>query len=258
MVSTPPASAFDFRALEASDDEIPFAAAIVLADSDDPSFDERMQETVRSAAGSRRALEALEFVTWRRSGDPLPESAGTTQTNPDVLLISIDTLGADHLGCYGYDRDTSPNLDTLAARGVVFENALSTAPWTLPGHMSIFTSLYPSFHKLESRSRRLDPNVRTLTQSINELGYRTSAFVTHPFLAKHWGFGKGFDFFYRHREIVRAETQTSTVIDWLDWHLFHQRRGQEPEAFFVFVHYYDPHETYSPIVIFRHLKTTST
>lgn len=245
-VATVPARAFDFRALDVAHEELRFHAATTLAASEDPAFDERMEETIRLAAGSPRALEALEFVKWRRSGDPLPESLQPKQANPNVLLVSIDTLRADHLGCYGYVRDTSPNLDALAERGVVFENAFSTSPWTLPGHMSIFTSLYPSFHKLESTSRRLDPSVPTLTESVKALGYRTSAFVMTVLLAKHWGFGKGFDFFYRHQEVVRAEKQTSTAIDWLDWHLFNQRHRQEPEAFFLFVHYYDPHETYSP------------
>lgn len=241
-----PVSPFDFRGLDATHEEIRFYAATTLAASDDPLFDERLEKTFRQASSSPRALEALEFVKWRRSGDPLPESSQPKQAAPNVLLVSIDTLRADHLGCYGYSRDTSPNLDALAERGVVFENAFSTAPWTLPGHMSIFTSLYPSFHKLESTSRRLAPDVQTLTESIKALGHRTSAFVMTVLLARHWGFGRGFDFYYHHQGVVVAEKQTNTAIDWLDWHLFHQRREQRPDAFFLFVHYFDPHETYSP------------
>ena len=241
-----PVRPFDVQALDSTYEEVRFYAATTLAASDDSSFDARFEETVRRAAGSPRVLEALEFVKWRRSGKPLPEPSQEEQANPSVLLVSIDTLRADRLGCYGYERDTSPNLDALADRGVVFENAFSTAPWTLPGHMSIFTSLYPSFHKLESTSRRLSPNVPTLTESVKALGYRTSGFVMTVLLAKHWGFGRGFDFYYRHQEVVRAEKQTSTAIDWLDWHLFQQRRKKEPEEFFLFVHYFDPHETYSP------------
>ena len=230
-------------AVEAYQDR--FLAAMELVRSDDEVFDARLEETLRRTADSARAKDALEFVRWKRSGQPLPKrSEAKGDARPNVLLISVDTLRADHLGVYGYERATSPNIDALATRGAVFENAFSTAPWTLPGHMSIFTSMYPSFHKLESRHRRLDPAVQTLTESIKDLGYRTAAFVTHPYLAKHWGFGAGFDLYFRQPRIVPAELQTSSVIDWLDWHLFHRRRGAEPQEFFLFVHYMDPHETY--------------
>jgi arylsulfatase A-like enzyme len=83
-----------------------------------------------------------------------------------ILLISLDTLRPDHLGAYGYERATSPRLDTLASQGVLFENAVSPAPWTLPSHASLFTGLYPSHHGMTEISASLSPSVRTLAREL--------------------------------------------------------------------------------------------
>ncbi len=101
-------------------------------------------------------------------------------TKYNLLLISIDTLRADHLKCYGYKRDTSPHLDQLAREGVLFENLTAASSWTVPSHMSMFTSLYPSVHGVQTFTSQLGEGVPTLAQCLAESGYVTAAFVTGP------------------------------------------------------------------------------
>jgi arylsulfatase A-like enzyme len=242
-----PVETFDFGGLDDPDYAVRFRAAMAFVESEDEELESRLGQMLSHTTESHRARAALEFVRWKRAGGSLPAGENRKGGKPNVLLISIDTLRADHLGCYGYARPTSPNIDALANRGVLFENAFSPASWTLPGHMSMFTSLYPSFHKLEARrgSLRLDSSERTLAESLKDAGYRTVSFVTHPYLAAKWGFDQGFDLYFRQKTVVRAAEQTQSVIDWLDWHVFHERRGLEPGGFFLFVHYMDPHETYN-------------
>ena len=228
-------------------------AAMELVEAKDEGLDVRLTQMLRQTPDSSPAQAAVEFIRWKRSGEPLPAGGQRKGGRPNILLISIDTLRADHLGCYGYGRPTSPNIDGLAKKGVLFENAFSPASWTLPGHMSIFTSLYPSFHKLEARrgNLRLDSSEQTIAELLKDVGYRTASFVTHPYLAAKWGFDQGFDLYFMQQPIVRAAEQTESVIGWLDWHVFHERRGLEPSGFFLFVHYMDPHETYSAPQPFR-------
>ena len=237
----------DFRGLDDADYAARYRAAMALVESKDEALDAWLTNVVLQVPDSSPALAAAEFVRWKRSGEALPAGARRNGGRPNILLISIDTLRADHLSCYGYRRATSPNIDSLANKGVLFENAFSLASWTLPGHMSIFTSLYPSFHKLEARrgSLRLDSEEQTLAEVLRDVGYRTASFVTHPYLAAKWGFDQGFDLYFRHEGIVRAATQTESAIGWLEWRVFHERRGLEPPGFFLFVHYMDPHEDYN-------------
>jgi len=229
--------------------EIRFNTAMWAVRSNDEGFDDRLA----ALAGEQRvresdtALAAVEFVRWKRSGRKMPDGARQPPGRPNILLISIDTLRSDHLSCYGHPQPTSPNIDELARRGVLFEKAYSPSSWTLPGHMSLFTSLYPSFHKLDHNSRlgtvRLDDSERTLTELLKGSGYRTASFVTHPFLSADWGFGRGFDLYVR--DVSQAEENASRALLWIEWHQFHERRGLEPSGFFLFVHFIDPHETYN-------------
>ncbi len=239
----------DLEDLASPDYEVRYRVAMWAAASNDEGLDERLAGLAREQRirHSSTALAAVEFVRWKRSGKRMPGGDRRSPERPNVLLISIDTLRPDHLGCYGYGRPTSPNIDALAKRGVLFEKAYSTTSWTLPGHMSLFTSLYPSFHKLDHNSRlgtvRLDDSEQTLTELLKGAGFRTASFVAHPFLAADWGFGRGFDLYLR--QVGRAKKNTERVLQWLEWHLYHERRGLEPSGFFLFLHYIDPHETYS-------------
>src|SRR5262245_26647823 len=101
-------------------------------------------------------------LAWKARA--LPTADGAFPSRPNVLLISLDTTRADHLGCYGYTRPTTPNLDRLAARGIRYANVRSQAPWTLPSHMSLFTSLVPSHCRINALSSVLSPSIPTLAE----------------------------------------------------------------------------------------------
>ena len=95
---------------------------------------------------------------------------GDTPARPNIILISIDTLRADHLSCYGYPRPTSPNIDRLAREGTLFTRAYASSSWTIPSHMTMFTSLPPSLHGVDDVGKRLDPARITLAQRLRDSG----------------------------------------------------------------------------------------
>jgi arylsulfatase A-like enzyme len=117
----------------------------------------------------------------------------TGQDARNLLLISLDTLRADHLGCYGYERPTSPFLDALADEGVVFERAHAASPWTLPSHASLFTGLYPSQHGVKNEGFSVPKDILTLPQALGERGFATAAVVSAHFLAPRYGLDRGFE-----------------------------------------------------------------
>jgi choline-sulfatase len=157
----------------------------------------------------------------------------------NVIIIAVDTLRADHLGCYGYSRDTSPNIDKLAASGVLCERCTSSAPWTLPSFSTVFTSLYPTQHGAETVHSTLRETVPTLAGILKEHGYATGAVVNAPALKPAYGVDRGFDHYHMTPEEGReADGTTRDALKWLD------AIGHGP--FFAFVHYFDPHLSYSP------------
>jgi len=166
------------------------------------------------------------------------ESA-TTGERPNVVLISVDTLRADHLGCYGYDRPTSPALDRLANQGAVFDDASATSPWTLPSHASLLTGLFPRHHGLlyyRPISRISD---FTLADLLAAQGYETAAFVNSMFLDRPYGFANGFDRFEYLREDTKSKMPSGIFAEARQWLT---RRRARP--FFLFVHAYDVHSDY--------------
>jgi arylsulfatase A-like enzyme len=160
----------------------------------------------------------------------------------NLLLISLDTLRADHLGCYGYGRPTSPFLDRLAADGVVFEKAHAAAPWTLPSHTSLLTGLYPSQHGVKDESFSLPGELPTLAQTLGERGFATAAVVSAHFLDRRYGLDRGFERYVsvptNPRHGGAATTVSATGLEWLA-----QRKGR---PFFLFLHYMDIHSDYDP------------
>lgn len=156
----------------------------------------------------------------------------TAATAPAIVLISIDDLRADHLGCYGYKRNTSPHIDSLAQEGLIFSKCYIHEPWTLPSHISLLTSLYPITHGVD-KSHLLDPAIVTLAESLQAQGYTTVGSVSggvwmHP----RYGFGRGFDI-YNLNPDVRAEDQNAFVKEMLE-----KYRGKQ---LFLFIHYFDVH-----------------
>ncbi|MGI0149735.1 MAG: sulfatase, partial [Thermoplasmata archaeon] len=154
-----------------------------------------------------------------------------------MLLISIDTLRADHLGCYGYGRPTTPALDRIASEGVLFEWAFAPSPWTLPSHASLMTGTHPSTHGAVDIIDRLSDDAPTVAGAFRAAGYRTAGFVNSGFLLPKFGIGNGFEE-YRQTTSVKRGTRriVKTAVDWL------RRNGDRP--FFLFVHTYEPHVPY--------------
>ena len=157
------------------------------------------------------------------------------------ILISLDTLGAKHLGAYGSERPTSPFFDSLAARGALFENAWVQYPSTLVSHMSIFTGLYPQQHGVFPPSFRLSPEIATLPERLSQAGYRTAGHTEGGFLGRGYGFDRGFDEFTdpRLRDTTDIERTFEKGLEFL--------RSLEPEErFFLFLHTYSVHDPYLP------------
>jgi len=163
---------------------------------------------------------------------------GPEPPRPNVVLISLDTLRADRLGAYGYERGTSPHLDRLAARGVVFKNHYAQAPNTAPSHTSILSGLFPSVAGVWEQGEMLDPEVPVLPEIFKEAGYDTAAFVQLPGNSYKRGFdvytGLSHDASLR----LRAEATFESVYDWVE--------QQRDAPFFLFLHTYAVHLPYDP------------
>lgn len=187
----------------------------------------------------------------------LPPVPGARLDGADVLLVTVDTLRADHLSPYGSGLDT-PTATRLAGDGVLFESAIAPVPLTLPSHTSLFTGLYPPGHGVRDNGGFfVDPDEVLLAERLQRAGYRTAAFVGAYVVDSYWGLGQGFDT-YDDRfdfdslerdtlsEVERtAETVVDSAVQWLE---------EEPEAgrpFFAWVHLYDPHDPYTPPSRFR-------
>ncbi len=159
-----------------------------------------------------------------------------------VVLISLDTLRADRLGLYGYQRDTSPFLDRLAAeRGIVFERTISQYPGTLISHMSMLTGLYPREHGVLPPASILPSNVPLLAELLAERGFRTAGHTEGGFMDGDFGFKRGFEEFTdtSYSQDQDIERTLSRGVDFL------QRLGEQ-DRFFLFLHSYSVHDPYLP------------
>ncbi|MBN1272418.1 MAG: sulfatase [Candidatus Aminicenantes bacterium] len=172
----------------------------------------------------------------------------------NVVLISIDTLRPDHLGCYGYTRPTSPTIDRLAREGVRFERAFSSTSWTLPAHLALFTGLPDLVHRVMTEDERLDDNRITIAEIFKRNGYRTWGIFTGPFLLPRWGFDQGFDAYmdltlYDKKldgaEMLQASERGRTTPGALDKveDLLSERKD---DPFFLFLHLFDVHADFDP------------
>ncbi|MFQ6069671.1 MAG: sulfatase [Candidatus Aminicenantales bacterium] len=157
-------------------------------------------------------------------------------SSPNVLLIVADALRADHLGCYGYDRPTSPQIDNFAAESLVFERALSNSPWTKPSMGTIFTSLYPHQHQAFHWSDNLKNECLTLAEVFRNRNYSTFAKQTNPSITKKYNFNQGFQH-YEEMVLEKGERVTNKFIEWL--------RKNKNKPFFAYLHYMDTHFPYN-------------
>ncbi len=184
---------------------------------------------------ARAALLALLAVA------ALPACAGDEPLARNLIVVSLDTLRPDRLGCYGYDRPTSPNLDRFAAGGLRFDRAHSTSPWTKPSHASLFTGLYPHRNGVVGFEYPLADGVVHLAELLQRAGFQTAAVVSNDVLAMH-GLERGFEHFKllprgKGPEPTRV---TASALEWL--------AGRDrARPFFAFVHYNDAHANYTSL-----------
>lgn len=154
---------------------------------------------------------------------------------PNVVLISIDNLGAEHMGCYGYAHNTSPFLDSLAKEGVLFEHVTAQETWTLPSHASLLSSTYVGVHGVYNVQYKLpQKNLALLQEAFGDQGYFTMAFITCDFLSSTFGFNRGFDSF----------TCKSISIKEINPEILHALSTRLREPFFLFIHYFDVHSPF--------------
>jgi arylsulfatase A-like enzyme len=185
-------------------------------------------------------------------GAPDPLSALGSARGTNLIWFVIDAQRADHLGCYGYQKDTSPYLDKLAARSILFKNAMAQESYTQASVPSFFTSTYPVFHQVLYNNPRmdvLDPELVTIAEILAQEGYFSAAFVFNPHLKSKYGFDQGFDLyddnpggfddrFPRHEKYETARRIHEKVAKLL------QEVGTRP--IFLYLHYRDVHSPYAP------------
>jgi len=191
----------------------------------------------RRRTGLVAALSCLVVAAGCRGGEP------ALGPRPDILLISLDTLRADRLSCYGYERATSPVIDGFAAEGVRFANVHAPSSNTTPSHMSMFTGLDPMAHAVHPTraankvGQTLSAQIPTLPELLRDAGYQTASFSDRGGLPAAVGFGRGFDHVHSRWEPLRQKV--ATAAQWL--------RGADPERpLFLFFHTYEIHSPYLP------------
>jgi len=226
-------------------------------------------------------LCALSFGRFREYSQlsSLPKPTNS----PNVLIIIVDTLRADHLSPYGYTRDTSPYLKQLAQQGVVFENAISPSSWTLPSHASMLTGLYPRQTHVETDNDLLSAKFPTLGDAMRKRGYRTAAFsANYQFFSRSRGFGHGFSLFEAYEQtlggVLESVPFSRVILQWLSkittgdpFAFFGVKNAPSAEKvdenalqwiqkgdrpFFVVLNYFDLHEPVLPPERYLHMYTS--
>jgi arylsulfatase A-like enzyme/Flp pilus assembly protein TadD len=181
---------------------------------------------------------------------------GVVRAGLNLVVITLDTTRADHLGAYGSKDVETPALDGLAREGVLFEQAMTTAPLTLPAHASIFTGKFPPEHGVRDNGGFfLGEDQTTLAEVLGRHGYRTGGFVGAFVLDRKWGIAQGFDTYFddfdrvggRGRSLDEVQRPAGEVVDralpWID--------QVKEQRFFAWLHFYDPHTPYAPPEPFR-------
>ena len=183
------------------------------------------------------------------------------EKEPNIIFISIDTTRRDHCSVYGYERDSTPNLCVFAEQGASFDLAYAPMSTTGPSHATMFTSLYPVAHGVVKNGLKLSEEYNTIAKHLSTYGYQTAAVVGSFVLDSKFGYAQGFSFYDDNFELGkgtfppkshwrghrldkgfdrRADDTTRRAIRWLK----NQWRPKRP--FFLFIHYWDPHDPYVP------------
>ncbi len=244
----------------------PYAACALLAAAIAVATWLLLRRPLRDSRSQRRWLGALSFFLLLpfalRWGTALSESrqpagpAGDQDLQPSVVLLVLDTTRRDALSIYGNSRRTTPNLDRIAAEGLLFTQAYSVASWTPPSHATLFTGVHPSQHGTHKQQMRLLPDLPTLAETFRDQGYRTHFVSAKQLLTRAEGWTRGFDeavvaniedrVDVAHRRVLehrdRDGSETPTLVDLA--HRLLERPGGQP--FFLFLNVNDPHARYVP------------
>ena len=233
-------------------------------------FAQFAQRTFKILAGVTLALFILVqggfWIRERVATSNLPQSQRSEPT-PNILVIVMDTVRADHLSLQGYERETDPTLKRIASEGVMFENAYAASSWTLTSHASLFTGRWPYEHKADG-GRYLDETYPTIAEALTERGYRTGAFNGNfETVTSHWGFARGFLHFEDYYQTLPQLAVSSVYGRFMEYYVFHKVFNMEfsidrrwgpsvnqsaldwidqddDKPFFAFVNYYDAHAPY--------------
>ena len=199
---------------------------------------------------------------------------------PNVLLLALDAGRVDHVSCYGYEKETTPYIDQLAKEGVLFENAISPAVWTVPSHASMFTGMYLSGHGLRGRQLKLRDDIPTLASFLGAHGYQTAAITANSLISHATGLARGFSDLIDANMLIQGESlrgwqkrvnslyqrayygQRPSQGSWYDsgaWRLNREmkrwlgkwQKAKNERPFFIFANYMEPHLKYCPPRAFR-------
>lgn len=217
-----------------------------------------MSENIFAGGGGGRNI-ILEVCTKSSEKTAVSEKKEQRINRPNVLLIGVETLRADHVSCLGYSRNTTPTLDELAEEGVLFTRAIATSGWTVPSVMSVLTSLYPGIHKTTSSVNRVPEEIHTLAEILKENNYQTAAFISNPSMDKNLGFRDGFDLYDDFSVGMVIDLDIFGNEEKVDWHLGRSMtskaisnaatnwlKNNREQPFFMFAFFFDPHYDYTP------------
>jgi len=165
----------------------------------------------------------------------------------NIVLITIDTLRADHLPCYGYMRNTSPTIEKIAKTGIIFKNVIAPSSWTAPSMASLFTSVYPINHGVIHgfvkddqvyKQEVFSDELTTLAEILKTQGYTTFGVASNHHLSERFGFARGFDHF-KYLPNLTAEHVNNVLFSW-------KNKIKQSDKYFLWAHYFDPHNPYTP------------
>ncbi len=219
----------------------------------EPDTPPRRPSSARWLGAAALAIIAVGVFGWLRR----PASGPPADPPLDLLLVTLDTTRADHLGCYGYAPARTRRLDQLAAEGVRFERAYASAPITLPAHASLFTGLYPFEHGVRNNGNfYLADRYETLATTLHARGYQTGAFVSAFVLDRRYGLARGFDVYDdrmegAQRQVLTLEAERRGDRTALALSRWLESRASSERPIFSWLHLYDPHEPYAPPGPFR-------
>lgn len=243
--------------LAAEGGSVTFAVDVALRGREERVFEATLRPAVDESARVWRAAEidlarfagqnvSIALVTESEAGsgigaalwgEPVIFPAAPAAPPRGILLVSIDTLRRDRLGCYGSPRRVSPEIDRLARDGALFESCVAPSSWTLPSHVSMHTGLSPSVHRVTGDERRLGASRLTTAELLRRAGFATAGFVTHYYVSGDYGLDRGFESFTYHQELPAA-AMCERAAEWIAAH--------DERPFFCFLHLFDPHWDYEP------------